>query len=52
MLFGLGMAYAELRQKEEAAENLELFLKKAGNDVPEHTQQAARDTIARMNDVI
>lgn len=52
VLFGLGMAYAELRQKTEATENLEAFLKKATAGVPEDTQKAARDTLARMQDVI
>ncbi|MEE9384727.1 MAG: tetratricopeptide repeat protein [Nannocystaceae bacterium] len=51
VLFGLGMAYAELRQKTDAVENLEAFLKKA-NGVPEDTQRAARNTLARMQDVI
>lgn len=52
VLFGLGMAYAELRQRTEAVENLQAFLDKAGNTVPEHVQKSARDTLARMNDVI
>ncbi len=52
VLFSLGMAYAEMRDKKNAAENLELFLQKAGATTPEHTQKAARDTLARMQDVI
>jgi tetratricopeptide (TPR) repeat protein len=52
VLFGLGMAYADLRMKTESADNLELFLKKANAQTPEHTQKAARDTLARMQDVI
>lgn len=52
VLFGLGMAYAELRQREPAVENLQAFLNKAGGDVPEDIKKAANDTMARMNDVI
>ena len=51
-LHGLGMAYADLRQRSEAKENLELFLQKAGGETPEHVVKAARDTMARMDDVI
>jgi tetratricopeptide (TPR) repeat protein len=50
-LYGLGMAYAELRQRKEAKENLELFLGKAGDARPDLIK-AARDTVARMQDVI
>jgi len=52
VLFGLGMAYADLRQRKDAVENLQAFLTKAGNDVPEHLKRAADSTIARMQDVI
>jgi tetratricopeptide (TPR) repeat protein len=52
VLFGLGMAYAELRQREQAIENLNAFLQKAGGDVPEDKKKAANDTMARMQDVI
>jgi tetratricopeptide (TPR) repeat protein len=52
VLFGLGMAYAELRQRKDAVENLQAFISKAGNDVPEDRKKAANDTIARMQDVI
>lgn len=52
VLFGLGMAYADMRQRKEALENLQAFLAKAGNDVPEHLRKAANKTIARMQDVI
>lgn len=52
VLFGLGMAYADLRQRNEAVEALQGFLSKAGNDVPEHLIKAANSTIARMQDVI
>lgn len=52
VLFGLGMAYADLRQRKEAIEALQGFLAKAGNDVPEHLKRAANSTIARMQDVI
>jgi tetratricopeptide (TPR) repeat protein len=52
VLFGLGMGYAELRQRKDAVESLQAFLAKAGNDVPEDRKRAANDTIARMQDVI
>ena len=52
VLFGLGMAYAELRKRKEAAENLNLFLQKASSDTPPDRVKAARDTVARMEDVI
>lgn len=52
VLFGLGMAYADMRKRNEAVENLQAFLTKAGNDVPAHLKKAANDTIARMQDVI
>ena len=52
VLFGLGMAYADLRKRKEAVENLQAFLSKAGNDVPDHLKKAADNTIARMQDVI
>jgi tetratricopeptide (TPR) repeat protein len=52
VLFGLGMAYAELRQREQAVENLQGFLQRAGGDVPEDRKRAANSTIARMQDVI
>jgi lauroyl/myristoyl acyltransferase len=46
------MAYAELRQRKEAKENLELFISKAGQDTRPDLIKAARDTVARMADVI
>ena len=52
VLFGLGMAYADLRMKKESQEALEGFLSRAGGGVPEDLQKAARDTLARMQDVI
>ncbi len=52
VLFGLGMAYAEMRKRKESAENLEAFLSKASGDVPPDRIKVARDTIARMNDAI
>lgn len=52
VLFGLGMAYADLRQRKEAVEALNAFLQKAGGDVPEDKKKAANDTVARMQDVI
>lgn len=51
-LYGLGMAYAELRQRKEAKENLDLFISKAGQDTRPDLVKAARDTVARMADVI
>lgn len=51
-LHGLGMAYAELNKRKEAKENLELFISKAGQDTRPDLIKAARDTIARMADVI
>ncbi len=52
VLFGLGMAYAEMRKRKEAVENLNLFLQKASSDTPPDRVKAARDTVARMEDVI
>lgn len=51
-LHGLGMAYAGLNKRKEAKENLELFISKAGQDTRPDLVKAARDTIARMADVI
>ena len=51
-LYGLGMAHAELRQRNEARDNLNLFLQKAGGDTPPHIVKAAQDTLQRMNDVL
>ncbi len=51
-LYGLGMAYAELHKRKEAKENLELFIGKAGQDTRPDLIKAARDTVARMADVI
>ncbi|MBK6923277.1 MAG: tetratricopeptide repeat protein [Deltaproteobacteria bacterium] len=51
-LYGLGMAYAEIRDRKNAVENLQAFLQKAGNDVPEDLKRAANDTMARVKDVI
>jgi hypothetical protein len=48
VLFGLGMAYAELGDREQAIELLERFLE-VGTDAPEHIRSAARDTILRMH---
>lgn len=47
VLFGLGMAYAEIPQRKEAEDTLNEFLNKAG-DSPEHIKKAAQDTIMRM----
>ena len=52
VLYGLGMAYAEVRNRKEAVEALQAFLAKAGNDVPEDRKRAANDTMARIKDVI
>jgi len=52
VLFGLGMAYAESRQRKDAVDNLQAFLSKAGADVPADIRKAANDMMARMNDVI
>jgi hypothetical protein len=45
--FGLGMAYAEVPERERAIEALEQFLE-VGGDSPEHVIKAAQDTIMRM----
>ncbi|NVB37838.1 tetratricopeptide repeat protein [Pseudenhygromyxa sp. WMMC2535] len=47
VLFGLGMAYAEIPMREEAEKTLNEFMDKAGNS-PEHIKKAAQDTIMRM----
>ncbi|EDM74365.1 TPR repeat [Plesiocystis pacifica SIR-1] len=47
VLFGLGMAYAEIPMRKEAEETLDEFLSKAGQS-PEHIKKAAQDTIMRM----
>jgi tetratricopeptide (TPR) repeat protein len=47
VLFGLGMAYAEIPMRKEAEETLNEFISKAG-DSPEHIKKAAQDTIMRM----
>lgn len=52
VLFGLGMAYAEMRMRAEAIANLEEFLSKAGGKAPEHVQKSASDTLERMKQVI
>ncbi len=51
-LYGLGMAYAELRKRKDARENLELFISKAGQDTRPDLIKAARDTVARLADPI
>ena len=50
--YGLGMAYAEKRDRKMAIERLNEFLRLAGDDVPEMWKKAANNTIARMQDVI
>lgn len=47
VLFGLGMAYAEIPMRKEAEEALDEFLKK-GKNVPEHYRKAAQDELMRM----
>ena len=52
VLFRLGMAHAELRNRHEAVDALQGFLTRAGAEVPEAMKHAANNTIARMQDVI
>ena len=52
VLFGLGMAHAELRQRKQAVENLQAFLRRAPPDVSKLQLRTAADTLARMHDVI
>lgn len=47
VLFGLGMAYAEIPMRKEAEDTLNEFINKAA-DSPEHIKKAAQDTIQRM----
>lgn len=47
VIFGLGMAYAEVPMRKEAEETLNEFLSKAG-DSPEHVKKAAQDTLMRL----
>lgn len=49
VLFGLGMAYAELRQRDEAVKYLKDFLNRAGSGAPEDIRRAATTTIDRMS---
>ena len=48
----LAIVGAEMRKRKEAVENLNLFLQKASSDTPPDRVKAARDTVARMEDVI
>jgi hypothetical protein len=52
VLFGLGMAYAELGERRLTIETLQRFLELASGGAPEHVTRAAQDTILRMSDVI
>jgi tetratricopeptide (TPR) repeat protein len=52
LLFRLGMSHAELRERSEAIERLSTFLERAGSETSEDMLRLARDTIARMQDVI
>jgi cytochrome c-type biogenesis protein CcmH/NrfG len=47
VLFGLGMAYAEIPMRKESEDTLNEFIAKAANS-PEHVKKAANDTIMRM----
>lgn len=51
-LFGIGMAYAGLRDRDNAVQNLEAFLSKAGTDVPSGIKRHAQDSLARLQDAI
>ena len=50
VLFGLGMAYAEIPMRKEAEATLNEFLSKASG-VPSHIIKAAQDTIYRMQGI-
>jgi len=52
VLFGLGMAYAEARDRDNAVRNLTEFLTKAGPETPDGIKKAARDALARMQDAL
>jgi hypothetical protein len=52
VLFGLGMAYAEIPERQRAIETLQRFLdvaKADGAEVPDHIIKAAQDTMLRMS---
>lgn len=51
IVFHLGMAYADSRERHKAVETLHRFLS-IGEDEPEYLRRAAASTIARMQDVI
>lgn len=51
VLYGLGMAYAELKMRDESVEALQTFLRKAGSDIPDDRKRAANDTLARIKGV-
>jgi tetratricopeptide (TPR) repeat protein len=52
LLFRLGMSHAELRERSAAIQRLTAFLERAGSETSEDMVRVARDTIARMQDVI
>ena len=52
VLYGLGMAYADLRMQKECGEQLEAFLSRAGQGVPPDIQKAAQDTMQKCNDIV
>lgn len=49
VLFGLGMAYNEMRERQKAIDSLNAFLAKADSTTPSDRIKAARDTIARLD---
>lgn len=52
VLYGMGMAYADLRMQKECAEQLQAFLTRAGQEVPEDIRKAAQDTLQKCNDIV
>ena len=52
MLYGLGMAYADMRMQKECGEELQNFLSRAGQAVPADIQKAAQDTLQKCNDIV
>lgn len=52
VLYGMGMAYADLRMQKECGEQLQAFLTRAGQGVPEDIRKAAQDTLQKCNDIV
>lgn len=52
VLYGLGMAYADMRMQKECGEELQNFLSRAGQSVPQDIQKAAQDTLQKCNDIV